>query len=42
MLYLMRRGTFSEAKGRRKSKVFGDIYMSTYKKQEHRARRIAY
>lgn len=30
--YLVRRSTFSEANGRRSSKVFGDIYMSTYRK----------
>ncbi len=30
--YLVRRSTFSEANGRRKSQVFGDIYMSTYAK----------
>jgi hypothetical protein len=28
--YLVRRSTFSEANGRRSSKVFGDIYKSTY------------
>ena len=30
--YLVRRSTFSEANGRRNSQVFGDIYMSIYKK----------
>jgi len=30
--YLVRRSTFSEANGRRSSKVFGDIYMSVYRK----------
>lgn len=30
--YLVRRSTFSEANGRRSSQVFGDIYMSTYRK----------
>ena len=30
--YLVRRSTFSEANARRKSEVFGDIYMSTYGK----------
>ncbi|MDA3882472.1 MAG: IS4 family transposase [Bacteroidales bacterium] len=30
--YLVRRSTFSEANQRRSSKVFGDIYMSTYRK----------
>lgn len=30
--YLVRRSTFSEANGRRKSQVFGDIYMGTYAK----------
>lgn len=30
--YLVRRSTFSEANGRRSSKVFGEIYMYTYKK----------
>ena len=29
--YLVRRSTFSEANGRRSSKVFGDIYMSIYR-----------
>jgi len=32
MSYLVRRSTFSEANGRRNSMVFGDIYMSTYRK----------
>jgi hypothetical protein len=32
MSYLVRRSTFSEANGRRSSIVFGDIYMSTYRK----------
>jgi hypothetical protein len=30
--YLVRRSTLSEANGRRSSRVFGDIYMSTYRK----------
>ncbi|NLB25521.1 MAG: IS4 family transposase [Bacteroidales bacterium] len=30
--YLVRRSTFSEANSRRSSNVFGDIYMSTYRK----------
>lgn len=30
--YLVRRSTLSEANARRESKVFGDIYMSTYRK----------
>jgi len=30
--YLVRRSTFSEANQRRKSKVFGDIYMSVYRR----------
>lgn len=32
MSYLVRRSTFSEANGRRSSKVFGDIYTNTYRK----------
>jgi len=32
LFYMVRRSTFSEANGRRSSKVFGDIYMSTYRK----------
>jgi len=31
--YLVRRSTFSDANKRRDSKVFGDIYMSVYRKQ---------
>ncbi len=30
--YVVRRSTFSEANQRRSSKVFGDIYMSVYRK----------
>lgn len=30
--YLVRRSTFSEANGRRSSNVFGEIYMSCYRK----------
>ena len=32
LLYLVRRSTFSEANQRRSSKVFGDIYMSVYRR----------
>jgi hypothetical protein len=32
MSYIIRRSTFSEANGRRCSNVFGDIYMSVYRK----------
>lgn len=32
MSYVVRRSTFSEANERRSSKVFGDIYMSVYRK----------